>query len=81
VAAFEGHAGQIWGLAFSKDNDLLISSSFDGSIRLWDLTNSEHVSILEGHKAQLSTVSVSNDGRLFASGSWDGLIGVWGVWP
>ncbi len=38
IATFWGHPTDIQGLAFSPNNELLASASFDGSILLWDLT-------------------------------------------
>ena len=38
IATFLGHPTDIQGLAFSSNNELLASASFDGSILLWDLT-------------------------------------------
>ena len=38
ITTFLGHPTDIQGLAFSPNNELLVSASFDGSILLWDLT-------------------------------------------
>ena len=38
ITTFLGHPTDIQGLAFSPNNELLASASFDGSILLWDLT-------------------------------------------
>ena len=38
IATFCGHPTDVQGLAFSPNNELLASASFDGSILLWDLT-------------------------------------------
>ena len=37
IVAFWGHSTDVQGLAFSPNNELLASASFDGSILLWDL--------------------------------------------
>ena len=37
IATFLGHPTDVQGLAFSPNNELLASASFDGSILLWDL--------------------------------------------
>ena len=37
IVTFSGHVSDIQGLAFSPNNELLASASFDGSILLWDL--------------------------------------------
>ena len=38
IVTFWGHPTDVQGLAFSPNNELLASASFDGSILLWDLT-------------------------------------------
>ena len=38
IATFCGHPTDVQGLAFSPNNELLASASYDGSILLWDLT-------------------------------------------
>jgi WD40 repeat protein len=35
-AVLRGHAAEVTGVCFSADGDILISSSFDGTMRLWD---------------------------------------------
>ena len=37
IVTFWGHSTDVQGLAFSPNNELLASASFDGSILLWDL--------------------------------------------
>ena len=38
IVTFRGHPTDVHALAFSPDNTLLASASYDGSILLWDLT-------------------------------------------
>ncbi|MYB94327.1 hypothetical protein F4054_13705 [Candidatus Poribacteria bacterium] len=38
IVTFLGHVSDIQAVAFSPNNELLASASFDGSILLWDLT-------------------------------------------
>jgi WD40 repeat protein len=37
IHTFWGHTSDIQNLAFSKDGELLASSSYDGTILLWDM--------------------------------------------
>ena len=38
IATFKGHTTDVHALAFSPDNSILASTSYDGTILLWDLT-------------------------------------------
>ena len=38
IVTFRGHPTDVRALAFSPDNKLLASASYDGTILLWDLT-------------------------------------------
>ncbi|MCY4401727.1 MAG: WD40 repeat domain-containing protein [Candidatus Poribacteria bacterium] len=38
IATFKGHSTDVHALAFSPDNKILASTSYDGTILLWDLT-------------------------------------------
>jgi WD40 repeat protein len=35
----EGHTDFVYGVAFSPDGKYLLTGSFDGTARLWDLSN------------------------------------------
>jgi WD40 repeat protein len=59
-------------------NDLLISSSSDQSIRIWDLTTNSTKFILQGHSANVNGLKlVSCD--ILASGSSDYFIKLWNI--
>ncbi|TDV56240.1 helix-turn-helix domain-containing protein [Actinophytocola oryzae] len=82
TAVLRGHEGPIRSLAFSPDDHLLVSGSFDGTVGLWNTGDPEHAGLLTrltGHTAGVGTVSVSPDGRTVASGSGDGTVRLWDV--
>jgi WD40 repeat protein len=54
----------------------LASGSYDGTIRLWDVTTGTETSRLEGHSDRVVALCVLPDGRL-ASSSEDGTIRLW----
>ncbi|KAG1766680.1 WD40-repeat-containing domain protein [Suillus occidentalis] len=49
----------------------VVSSSRDGTVRMWDLKTGIVQFVIQGHKNTVTTVDLSNDGRLLASGSGD----------
>lgn len=71
-----GHQGFVTQLALSPDERRLVSSSVDGTVRLWDLASGES-RILRGHTDPVSAVAFSADGKQIVSASADGTMRVW----
>lgn len=61
------HTDMISAIAISADEKILASSSLDGTIKLWDLPNSQLVSTLNSGRA--SELAFSPDSRMLASSS------------
>jgi WD40 repeat protein len=67
-------------LAFSPDNQILVSGSLDGTINLRDSSTQEPIGRpLSGHTQTVSSVAFSPDGKTIASGSWDKTIILWNI--
>ena len=66
-------------MAFSPDGTLLCSTSWDNTVRLWNLETGRVLSVLRGHTDIVSSAAFSPDGRVLASGSWDGDLRLWEV--
>ena len=78
VAVLEGHAQQVYFLAFRPGDDLLLSSSWDGTVRLWQPSPGRLLMRLP----LAGWTGFSNDGR------WAGVVAapnqpaqLWGVVP
>ena len=69
VRTLEGHRDSVNSAAFSPDGKLLASGSWDGTIKLWDVSTGMEVRTLEGHRSWVLSVAFSPDGKLLASGS------------
>jgi WD40 repeat protein/serine/threonine protein kinase len=66
-----GHQRAITGLAISPDSRWLVTSSYDKTARLWDLTAENPAAnprVLSGHQRGLTSVAISADSRWLVTG-------------
>ncbi|CAG8482711.1 6342_t:CDS:2 [Diversispora eburnea] len=74
-----GHEGPISGIAFSPSNDQLASSSWDGTVRTWDIFGrGKYVDVLRLTSDVLS-VTYQPDGKQLAASTLDGQISFWDI--
>lgn len=64
-------------MAYSPDGRLLVSTSNDRTVRLWDLQSGIQIHLMQGHTNDCKTVTFSPDGRTVASAGWDGTVRIW----
>ncbi|PSB54289.1 NB-ARC domain-containing protein [Chamaesiphon polymorphus] len=72
-----GHQQPVSAIAFSPDGQQLISSSFDKTLKLWDVRNGKCLKTLLGHRSRIWTVAFSPNGRQIASGGDDNHTKIW----
>ncbi|KEP47450.1 vegetative incompatibility protein HET-E-1 [Rhizoctonia solani 123E] len=73
-----GHLGMITCIMYSPDGSIVASSSYDATIRVWDVTNGlQHSRVLSGHSGPVHSVAFSPNGSLIASGSSDRTVRLW----
>ena len=68
----EGHQGLITGLAISPDGKTALTSSYDNTVRVWDLAAGREVHSLP-HGRRVSAVAFSADGRRALTVSLEGM--------
>lgn len=72
-----GHSGIIYSIALSSNSNILVSSSQDKTVKLWDMRTGNEIPGYMYHLDLVYCVAISQDGELIASGSADGVINIW----
>lgn len=78
----DGHQYGITSLNFSTDDRLLISSSVDKAIRIWDMVDGSskvlRTNLHDPFSGVIST-TISPNGQYIAAGDWDDGVHIWDV--
>jgi WD40 repeat protein len=72
-----GHSHIVRALAISADGKLLISGSWDQTIKVWQLETGKLIRTLKGHRDRVYAIALSPDEQIIASGSADKTIKLW----
>ena len=70
TAVLCGHTQEVSDIDFSSDGKLLVSGSYDKSIRLWDVQTGGDIREFHNHDDPVQSVSISADCTRVASASW-----------
>ncbi|NWI17034.1 CORO7 protein, partial [Crypturellus soui] len=72
-ALLRGHTEKIYSIRFHPvSTDILASSSYDMTVRIWDLGAGQDMLCLQGHTDQIFSLAWSPDGKKLATASKDG---------
>ncbi len=74
-----GHTNSILAVAYSPDGQALASSSFDNSIRIWDVKSNHTTRTLSGAFGVVLSLAFSHDSRSLLAGGSDTAVRVWDV--
>jgi WD40 repeat protein len=76
---FTGHTDAVTDIGFANHGKLLLSSSLDGSILLWNVAKNRQSGQLVSGGPAVHALAVSADGQWLASGGADGTVKLWHV--
>ena len=79
TAILSGHTAEVSSVAFSSDGRLIVSGSYDETVKLWDVQTGGTIQTFSGHTKLVYSVSISVDSATIASGAFDDTIRVWNV--
>jgi WD40 repeat protein len=84
ASVFKAHDGAVNSVEFSRKGDELVTSSSDGTARIWGILNDPPVStfgsthaVLRGHTGGVNSATFSADGNFVLTSSDDGTARVW----
>ena len=79
VQESEEFTPEVTRISHSPTADTIAAGYANGSIRIWDTSNTECVAVLQSHSGSISALAFNSKGGLIASGSQDTDIIVWDV--
>ncbi|KAF9531829.1 WD40-repeat-containing domain protein [Crepidotus variabilis] len=82
VVILRGHTHSVSTIGWCVDkptgaNEMIATSSFDGTARLWDSVTGQCLHTFKDHKRPLYALEFSPDGRFLATGSGDGWLHIY----
>ena len=57
------HTGSVQAVAVSLSGKLIVSGSYDKSVRVWDASMGDELKVLKGHTDRVISVAFSPDGK------------------
>ena len=77
LQSFLSHTEWVRSISWSPDGTRLVSGSYDGVARIWDVKTARTLLTYFRHKGDVRSVAWSPDGRAIASGSFDKTVHLW----
>ena len=75
IDVLRGHNAKITSVVFSNDGRYMVSSSYDGSVRLWQMDDLNTLPIVfDDHNSWVTSAAFTPDGKYIVSGDKDGNI-------
>ncbi|MBR8827457.1 MAG: WD40 repeat domain-containing protein [Gomphosphaeria aponina SAG 52.96 = DSM 107014] len=71
------HSGTVRCLAITPDGEILVSGSYDKTIKIWQLATGEAIRTLKNHTGDIEALAISPNGKILASASDNNTIKLW----
>jgi WD40 repeat protein len=66
-------------MALSSDGTWLVTGSWEGAVRLWDLRTGKQIRTFKGHADMITAAALSRDSKSLVTASLDGTARLWAV--
>jgi len=73
------HAGEVYSVAYTRDNLHLLSVGWDGCLKMWDRRSSAELGYIQASDKPTTALDVAADNAYWAVGSADGAVRIWNV--
>ena len=73
----EGHTSSLALSRFNSDGQLIVTTSYDNTAKVWKTQTGENLVTLRGHKDSVISASFSPNSKLIATASWDQTAKIW----
>lgn len=77
IAILNGHTAYIHDAAFSPDGQRLMTSDFDGAVKIWETATWKELFTFKAHESAVKAAAFSPNGKLLATGGDDRLVRLW----
>lgn len=79
LQTLRAHASEVTAVAFSPDDQILLTADNNGHCQLWNGASAEPVQRLEGHSRKIVAAAFTPDGQRVLTASADNTVGQWQV--
>jgi WD40 repeat protein len=79
VRTLPGHKDRVRSIRFSPDQKIVVTTSWDHTVRLWDAATGKQLVVLTSHMSAVLDCVFSPDGRTLVTGSDDRSIKFWNL--
>ena len=81
VGLLKGHTDLITGIQYSREGDLIISSSLDGTLRFWQTSTLNEIVcwpvFIDGERKGITSFDITKNGETIITSGYNGTISVW----
>lgn len=74
-----GHSKSVASIAYNPNGKILVSGSYDNTVKLWNLTKNKEIRTFKGHSAWVAAVAITPNNKNLVSSSYDNTIKLWNM--